>query len=99
MVTSNLPKGSVFNIGGHFSCTIREMLHYLISQSFLRDSLKVRIDSSRFRPIDADMQIPDTSLFQSATGWVPEYSFEQTMGDLLQHWRDRVRRQGALWTR
>jgi len=99
MVITHLPKGSVFNIGGNYSCTIREMLNFLISQSSLRDSLRIKVDSTRLRPVDADMQIPDTSLFRSATGWVPEYSFEQTMGDLLRYWRDRVFHQGSLWAR
>ena len=40
--------------------------------------------------IDADLQIPDTTKFQTHTGWKLEYTFEQTMNDLLQYWRDRV---------
>lgn len=42
------------------------------------------------RPIDADLQIPDTSAFQKLTGWKPEISFEKTLSDLLNYWRDKV---------
>ena len=28
--------------------------------------------------------------FRKATKWKPEYTFEQTMNDLLEYWRHRV---------
>jgi len=42
------------------------------------------------RPIDADLQVPDTRKFTDHTGWTPEISFEKTMNDLLDYWRTRV---------
>ena len=61
------------------------MLNYLISQSTV-DNIEVVIDPERLRPIDADLQVPDTTKFQNHTGWKPEYTFEQTMNDLLQYY-------------
>ena len=46
------------------------------------------------RPIDADLQIPDISKFKTITNWEPEYSFEDTMRDLLQYWRELVHQYG-----
>jgi GDP-mannose 4,6-dehydratase len=43
---------------------------------------------ARLRPIDADLQVPDTSKFAAHTGWEPEIPFEQTMRDLLDYWRE-----------
>ena len=43
------------------------------------------------RPLDADLQVPDTSKFKAHTGWNPEINFEKTMNDLLDYWRDRIR--------
>ncbi len=88
-VTSNLPAGSVFNIGGTHSCTVAEMLQRLISLSTTK-SIKIEVDPERLRPIDADLQIPDTSNFRTATKWEPKISFDKTMNDLLNYWRDRV---------
>ena len=45
------------------------------------------LDQSRLRPIDADLQIPNTKKFNDHTGWKPEISFEKTMSDLLDFWR------------
>ena len=88
-VTSNLDSGSVFNIGGTHSCTVREMLYKLLELSTV-DSIKIELDPARIRLIDADLQIPDTSAFRSATNWKPTTSFETTMSDLLNYWRDKV---------
>jgi GDPmannose 4,6-dehydratase len=94
-ITNENAMGKTFNIGGTHSCTVGEMLQYLISQSS-REDIKVEIDKDRLRPIDADLQIPDTSYFRSITGWSPTISFEETMQDLLTYWRDRVTNSPAI---
>ena len=89
LVTKNPTAGEYYNIGGTFSCTVREMLDYLLSQSTV-ENIKVEVDPDRLRPIDADLQVPDTKKFQAHTGWSPEIPFEKTMNDLLNYWRERV---------
>lgn len=86
----NIAKGEVFNIGGSTSKTVREILEYLISISKMPKDISFEVEHARVRPIDADLQVPDTTKFRNATGWEPEYSFETTMRDLLQYWRDRM---------
>jgi len=90
LVTKNPIRGEYYNIGGDYTCTIKEMLNYLISQSTVKN-IEIVTDPDRLRPIDADLQIPDTTKFQSHTGWEPEYTFEQTMDDLLNYWGDKVK--------
>lgn len=90
LVTINPTPGAYYNIGGQFTCSVRDMLNTLISWSTSPD-IRVEVDPNRLRPIDADLQIPDTSKFCAHTGWQPEISFEQTMRDLLEYWRSRVR--------
>lgn len=90
LVTHNPVPGEFYNIGGTYSCTIREMLNYLISISTAKDRIKIETDPERLRPIDADLQVPDTRKFEKHTGWKPEIKFEQTMSDLLDYWRERV---------
>tara|TARA_R110000744_G_scaffold304383_1_gene412913 strand:- start:585 stop:1595 length:1011 start_codon:yes stop_codon:yes gene_type:complete len=90
LVTNNPIGGEYYNIGGAYSCTVREMLEHLIGLSTVND-IKVEIDPGRLRLIDADLQIPDTRKFREHTGWEPEISFEKTMLDLLNYWRDTVK--------
>jgi GDPmannose 4,6-dehydratase len=65
------------------------MLKTLLSMSTVKD-IKVETDPERLRPIDADLQVPNTAKFNAITGWEPVIPFEQTMTDLLEYWRDRV---------
>jgi len=81
--------GEYYNIGGQYTCTVREMLDYLLSLS-TASGIKITVDPDRLRPIDADLQVPDISKFTSHTGWYPKISFEHTMKDLLDYWRERV---------
>ena len=89
LVTINPIPGEYYNIGGQYTCSIRDMLDYLISLSTRKD-IKIEVDPDRLRPIDADLQVPNTSKFENHTGWVPKIKFEKTMKDLLDYWRNKV---------
>lgn len=93
LVTVNPIAGEYYNIGGSFSCSVREMLDKLLSLSTVKD-IKVETDPIRLRPIDADLQVPDTTKFKNHTGWQPEIPFDKTMKDLLNYWRDRIKKIG-----
>lgn len=98
LVTVNPTPGQYYNIGGSYTCSVRDMLGYLLSRS-TRSDIAVETDPERLRPIDADLQVPDTSKFERHTGWKPEIPFETTMNDLLDYWRTRVDRGGKFWSR
>jgi len=98
LVTANPQPGAYYNIGGSHSCTIGDMLKHLLSNSTRKD-IEVKVDPARLRPIDADLQVPDTRKFQSHTGWKPEIPFEHTMRDLLEYWRARVKSGRGFLTR
>lgn len=91
LVTVNPVPGGYYNIGGSFSCSVGDMLRHLVSLSTRRDDIRVETETERLRPIDADLQVPDTRKFQEHTGWAPEIPFEKTMLDLLEYWRQRVK--------
>lgn len=89
LVTINPIAGEFYNIGGNYTCTIQDMLSTLIGMARV-SGIKIETDPSRLRPIDADLQVPDTTKFTAHTGWKPEIPFEKTMQDLLNYWRERV---------
>jgi GDPmannose 4,6-dehydratase len=91
LVTVNPIAGEYYNIGGQYTCTIKEMLDHLVSLSTMKEKIRVETDPERLRPIDADLQVPNTAKFEKHTGWKPEISFAQTMQDLLDYWRDQVK--------
>jgi GDP-mannose 4,6-dehydratase len=97
LVTIDPQPGEVYNIGGTYSCTVGDMLDYLISLSTVKN-IKVERETERIRVLDADLQVPNTEKFTKHTGWKPEIPFEQTMQDLLDYWREKVKR-GKFLTR
>ena len=75
------------------------MLNTLIGFSDAKDKIEIVVDPGRLRPIDADLQVPNTSKFRDHTGWKPQYDFETTMYELLQYWRDRISNDEQFLTR
>jgi GDPmannose 4,6-dehydratase len=94
-VTVNPIPGSYYNIGGTHTCTVGDIAHHLIRMSTADVRITIEVDPERLRPIDADLQVPDTRKFRAHTGWQPEIPFAQTMADLMAYWRDRVRKEGG----
>jgi GDPmannose 4,6-dehydratase len=90
LVTINPKGGEYYNIGGLNTCKVKDTLEYLISKSTVKN-IEVITDKDRLRPIDADLQVPDIKKFQSHTGWVPEITFNKTMDDLLEYWRNKIK--------
>ena len=99
LVTINPIPGEYYNIGGTFSCTVGDMLKHLMSISTQKDMIKVETEESRLRPLDADLQVPDTTKFKKHTGWEPQIPFERTIQDLLDYWRERVKSGRVYLTR
>jgi GDPmannose 4,6-dehydratase len=89
LVTHNPIPGEYYNIGGTHTCSVGDMLQILLSFSTRKD-ITIEVDPDRLRPIDADLQVPNTKKFREHTGWSPSIPFDVTMKDLLDYWRMRV---------
>ncbi|ASX26338.1 GDP-mannose 4,6-dehydratase [Candidatus Williamhamiltonella defendens] len=98
LVTINPIPAAYYNIGGTYTCSVGEMLKTLLQMSSVKN-IRVETESQRLRPIDADLQVPNTTKFEQITGWKPEIPFEKTMTDLLAYWRKRVNAGQAFLTR
>ena len=85
--------GEVYNIGGTRTVKVGEMLDILKSMSAC--PIEHEVDSSLLRPSDVTLQIPDISKFQKATHWQPRIALEETLSDLLDYHRQRLRAVGG----
>ena len=54
--------------------------------------MRLEGDPSLQRTVDVPVLRGDYSRLNKATGWEPEIDLDQTLTDLLQEWRDHVRR-------
>lgn len=81
--------GDVYNICSEKSWKIKDVLRLLLKKS--RVSIQTQEDPERMRPSDVELLLGDCSKFRKKTGWKAEIPFEQTMEDLLNYWRARVK--------
>jgi GDP-4-dehydro-6-deoxy-D-mannose reductase len=82
--------GEVYNIATGKAWKIRKVLELLIGMSKVK--VEIKPDPTRMRPSDVEILIGDNSKFVAKTGWKPEIAFETTMSDLLNYWRERVKK-------
>lgn len=80
--------GAVYNLGGGGVRSIGDILEAL--RGLARCDLQVRIDPTKFRPVDAPIIAPDIQRISEETGWRPAISFAQTVQDILDDWRSRI---------
>ena len=97
LLTVNPTAGEYYNIGGTYTCEIGDVLNTLIGMSTMKDDIRIVTDPERLRPIDANLQVPNTNKFFKHTGWKPEISFDKTMSDLLNYWRDQIKTNGGKY--
>jgi GDP-mannose 4,6-dehydratase len=92
LLLEKCPPGEVYNIGGERTLLVGDILEILKSMATV--PIEHEVDPALLRPSDVTLQIPDISRFQEATGWRPLIPTEQTLADLLDFHRDRLKREG-----
>ncbi len=89
LATEHCVAGEDYIIASGISRSIADILDLLMSLTSVK--IEVVQDPARLRPSDVETMYGDPSKFIAATGWRPEIKFEQTMKDLLDDWRSRVK--------
>jgi GDP-4-dehydro-6-deoxy-D-mannose reductase len=77
--------GEDYVIGSGTTRTVQEMLNTLLTMSKVK--IEVKVDPARLRPSDVEVLFGDPTKFKTATGWAPQFTFEQMIRDLLDYWR------------
>jgi GDP-4-dehydro-6-deoxy-D-mannose reductase len=80
--------GRVYNVCSGRAYRIGDILDALLSRSSA--SITVRQDPARCRPHDAPLVLGDRSRISGELGWTPQIPIEQTLTDLMDHWRQAV---------
>jgi GDP-D-mannose dehydratase len=83
--------GEVYNLCSGRSWAIQQVVDFLLAKSTVKD-IAVEVDPARLRPSDVMVLEGDPSKIEKATGWRTEIPFERTLTELLDYWRERVRR-------
>lgn len=85
--------GQVYNICSGSCIAIRELLEKLLAMSSA--AIEVRQDAARLRPSDVPVLLGDNTLFCTTTGWQPRISFDTTLVDILNFWRQKLQQSVA----
>jgi GDP-4-dehydro-6-deoxy-D-mannose reductase len=85
--THGIP-GDAYNVCSSRRTSIRRVLDMLLAHSEI--DVEVEVDPSRLRAADIPYLVGDHSRFSETTGWHPEIPLVETLGDLLNWWRDEL---------
>lgn len=88
----NVPYGEAFNIAGEEAFKLPEVIEILLSYSQMGGGITIQVDENRLRPIDADYQMFDNTKIKSFIDWKPEIPARNMFKDLLNHWRDEIKK-------
>jgi GDP-4-dehydro-6-deoxy-D-mannose reductase len=82
--------GTAINICSGQPHTITDVIYELITRSTISGYISVEEDPARMRPSDVPMLIGDNTLLKGYIHWQPQYTWERSLGDLLDYWRIRI---------
>jgi GDP-4-dehydro-6-deoxy-D-mannose reductase len=89
MLTQGEP-GAAYHVCSGQAHSVQAVLDVLLG--FSPATIEVRQDRARMRPADVPCRVGDASRLRDRTGWEPIIPFEQSLRDILDDWRGRVRR-------
>jgi GDP-4-dehydro-6-deoxy-D-mannose reductase len=81
--------GEVYNVGSGRAHAIQEILDRFLAWCAV--PIQVERDPNRLRPSDIPKVVCDFGRLEACTGWKPAIGFEQSLCDVLNDWRRRVR--------
>lgn len=87
LITQGEP-GEVYNLGSEQARSVRELLEKLMAMS--KVPITIEQDPERLRPTDVPVMVSDCTKLREQTGWRPRISFEQSLQDVLDYWREQV---------
>jgi GDP-4-dehydro-6-deoxy-D-mannose reductase len=81
--------GVAYNVASGEAQSIQHLLDTLLS--FVDIDINVHIDETRLRPVKISILLGDATRLREHTGWQPQYTFEQSLLDVLNDCRQRVK--------
>lgn len=81
--------GQVYNLGSGQPVAIQTLLDTLVAASQV--AVEIQRDPARIRPVDLPLVACDATRFRQRTGWQPAIPLTQTLHDILEDCRIRIR--------
>ena len=84
LIESGAP-GTVYNVCSGRDVSIQEIADHLLAAA--GSSVRLVPDQALMRPVEVPVLRGDPARLHGATGWSPELVLDQTLADVLAHWR------------
>ena len=81
--------GEAYNVASGKAYSIQYLLDTLLS--YTDKEIEVRVDPTRLRPVDVPEIRGDITKLTTDTGWQPSITFEETLKDVLEDCRQRIK--------
>ena len=89
IMKSENTSGEIINVCGGEPHKMRFFTETLIKLSCLKN-IEMKIDNKLWRPIDIQYQDGDSTKCRELVGWIPKYTIEDTLKDLLDYWLHKI---------
>jgi GDP-4-dehydro-6-deoxy-D-mannose reductase len=81
--------GEAYNVCSGRAVSVQELAEALLTMA--SQPMQLTRDPALERPVDVPVLLGDNSRLRKATGWEPKIALDQTLSDLLDDMRQRVR--------
>ena len=88
VVMSSRVDREIFNVCSGNNYSLSQLLDYMINAAGV--NVEIKIDPSRYRPVDANYIKGSNSKIKDAIGWQPKIPIETTLQDLLAFWESHI---------
>jgi GDP-4-dehydro-6-deoxy-D-mannose reductase len=85
---NSIEAGTILNIASGTPRKIGDVLQALLDAAQIH--VDIEPDPTRMRPNDIPLACGDASRAREVLNWLPEIPWEQTIGDVLEDWRNRI---------
>ena len=81
--------GDVYNISSEYIYQMKDIITMIEAQ--IGHKFKITVDENLLRPTDEKIIVGDVTKLKTDTGWKQEILMEQTIFDMLNYWREKIR--------
>lgn len=89
MIVENGKAGEIYNVCSGKAVPLNQCLSEMMSQS--QKQLSARVDAERIQINDIPIQVGSYQKIKNTCGWSPKISLKESLTDLLNDWRERVK--------
>jgi len=91
IMESDIPNGEVVNLGSNRAYSVEELAH-LAGKIMKYNDIEIKIEKSRFRPLDVDLLQCDYSKAKKYVDWEPRVNIEEGLKQTIEWYQNNGKR-------